>query len=193
MGYWSTIPMGGDLPLDIKDKVEDILVILIGDDKVRKAFDDYYDTCENPTSDESIELYEDKVEEFKIFIQKFSNESETTLINVLKNTKEDNKKEENDYNFVIPLSFLEWEVKLNYNSDLSKYLLELLKDTDGGNKDRGYEDKENMYPNKLYTPYDFIKYYIDNWDKLITRQIDYGKITSNVDVPTLGENLINVK
>ena len=196
MGYWSTIPMGGDLPLDIKDNLEDIIVSCIGDDKVKQSFEDYYNNCENPTSDETIDLYEKKVDGFKNFIQTISNTYQMALIDILKETIKDkyNDEEENDYNFVIPLSFLEWEGKLEPNSKLSKYLLNLLKNTDGGNKDRGYTDEENMYPNKLYTPYDFIKYYIDNWDKLITREMKYEEINSDVDiVPTLGKNLLNVK
>jgi hypothetical protein len=82
----------------------------------------------------------------------------------------------NEMLYVIPLSFLEWKIELNSNSEISKYLLSLLKQTDGGSVERGFSIEEDKYPNGINTPNDFVKAYIEQWDRLITGKIKISDI-----------------
>ncbi|WP_252241647.1 hypothetical protein [Clostridium sp. ZBS18] len=203
MGYWSNEPMSGDFPQDMKDIFREELIIEFGNKKVLNKMNKYYNQQNNmeenkiyDINDIDISTYEDYINEFNRWIKEYILLNEDAILKFVEhkvNFRGYNLSK-NQINYIIPLSFLELEIKLKKESRLSKYLLELLNNTDGGSEDRGYEEKENMYPNKLYSPYDFIKYYIDNWSDLISGDIHYSKISSNVDIiPTLGKNLINVK
>lgn len=187
MGYWSTVPMGGDYPLDVQDKLREELTIEFSPNEVIDSFLEY----NNSNSFSDFELYDCMISSFIKWIRQCAIYEEEKLICFLKGFY---NKQSEDIKFVIPLSFLEWGVKIGFNSKLSKVLLEMLINTDEGNKYRGYTVEENLYPNKLYTPCDFIKYYIDNWNSLIEGKINYNKIQSDLDnIPTLGKNIINVK
>ncbi|MBN1076064.1 hypothetical protein DVV91_17225 [Clostridium botulinum] len=200
MGYWSNEPMSGDFPQDMKDIFREELIIEFGNKKVLNKMNKYYNQQNNmeenkiyDINDIDISTYEDYINEFNRWIKEYILLNEDAILKFVEH-KVNFRGYNLSKNYIIPLSFLEWEIKLKKESRLSKYLLELLNNTDGGSEDRGYEEKENMYPNKLYSPYDFIKYYIDNWSDLISGDIHYSKISSNVDIiPTLGKNLINVK
>lgn len=200
MGYWSTIPMGGDLPQDMKDEFGEELVNKFGDEEIKNKMNTYSNQNLEVgkaynLNDIDISAYEDFIEHFEIWSRDYISSHEDEILKYIKRKIRFGYSDlsKNQVNYIIPLSFLEWKIKLNKESKLSKYLLKLLSDTDGGNDYRGYEEKDNMYPNKLYSPYDFIKYYINNWNVLIKGQIDYDKIDSNVDiVPNIG-NLMNVK
>lgn len=198
MGYWSTIPMGGDLPQDMKDEFRDELINKFGDEKIIDKLNNTYNNQDIEVgkfyniNDLDISAYESFVKGFEVWSKDYIPSHEDEILEYIKD-KIGYSDTREQINYIIPLSFLEWRIKLNKDSKLSKYLLELLLNTDGGNDYRGYKEKDNMYPNKLYSPYDFIKYYIDNWDGLISGQLDYSKINSDVDIiPNIGD-LVNVK
>lgn len=185
MGYWSTIPMGGDYPLDIQDNMRKELIFSFSPNKVVEKYLDLSEDICDPIK------YEIMINEFTKWIRLCAIYEEDELIDFVKDF---HNNQEEEIRFSVPLSLLEWGVTVNKDSKLSKLLLEMIKNTDGGSDYRGYTDKENLYPNKLYTPNDFIKYYIDNWDDIITGKINFNDIKSDVDIiPKLGFSMLNIK
>lgn len=197
MGYCGSTPMGGDYPWDMQDILKDNILYNLN----RTMLDEFYNSIEENPND--IDLYDKYRTDFNEWFKKECLENEIVVLNEIKTFLKDLKeipfmRRDGDYNtmyFVIPLSFLQWEVKLEAESELSKYLLELLNKTDGGSKYRGYKEEENLYPNGIATPNDFIKAYIDRWNSLITGEIDIEDIKSTKESEKLCPNssLINTR
>jgi len=208
MGYWANQPMAGDYPLDVQGDLRDGLLDALNTELSNKFNEDRSNQnfevgVSYTLSDVNIDNYEQNIEEFNKWIQEQSTTNEKVIIKELKDAIKFANEDEgfggrradvNDMSFIIPLSFLDWEVKLEPKSELSQYLLTLLKGTDGGSENRGYPIEENAYPKGINTPSDFIKTYIDKWDDLISGKITMRDIksTSNIKDMTFG-NLLNTR
>lgn len=208
MGYWANQPMAGDYPLDVQGDLRDGLLDVLNTELLNK-FNEHRSNqnfeigVSYSLSDINIDNYEKNIEEFENWIQEQSIINEKVVIKELRDAIKFSNEEKgfgyrraniNDMSFIIPLSFLEWEVKLEHKSELSHYLLTLLKNTDGGSDDRGYPTEENAYPKGINTPSDFIKAYIDKWDDLISGKVTMRDIesTSNIKSIKFG-GLINTR
>lgn len=208
MGYWSNEPMAGDYPEDIQFGFRDSLLEALNLELLNKFNDDRSNQnfevgVVYNTSDIDIDDYEQNIKEFTTWLQEQCDTNEKVIIKEISDviniaeTKERfsiRMADKNDMSFIIPLSFLEWEIKLTPESELSQYLLTLLKGTDGGSEHRGYPIEENIYPNGINTPSDFIKTYIDDWNNLISDKIKIRDIesTSNIKDIRFG-NLLNTR
>ena len=203
MGYWSNQPMGGDFPEDIQINLRESLLDALNMELLEKFNIDYQELgigiiCGG--NDINIDGYEKNLNEFTRWLQVQCINNEKIILKeisdiVICSNKADgyNCANLNDVCFIIPLSFLEWGIKLEPKSELSQYLLTWLKATAGGSKDRGYSITENMYPNSINNPSDFIKAYIDNWDDLISGNMNYSSIESTEEQKYLGGNLYNTR
>lgn len=196
MGYWANQPMAGDYPLDVQGDLIDGLLDALNTELLNKFKEDRSNQnfevgVSYSLSDINIDNYEQNIEKFNKWIQEQSIINEKVVIKELNDAIKFANKEEgfggrradvNDMSFIIPLSFLDWEVKLEPKSELSQYLLTLLKGTDGGSKRREYPIEENAYPKGINTPSDFIKVYIDKWDELISGKITMKNIESTSNI-----------
>lgn len=204
MGYWSNQPMAGDYPEDIQTEIRNTLLESLNKNLLEEIYSDIqeFEVGKVYSSDD---IYVDKYEKDRMnfinWLLDQCNTNENTILKEIKNIVEVAKTEEkfsradlNDVCFIIPLSFLEWGIKLEPKSELSQYLLTLLKGTDGGSGKREYPLEENAYPNGINTPSDFIKTYIDKWDDLISGKINLRDIksTSNIKSMKFG-HLLNTR
>lgn len=206
MGYWANQPMAGDYPWDVQGDFRDGLLDSLNTELLNKfninSNNDFEVGVSYKLSDIDCNDYEKNLEDFNTWLQKQCNTNEKVIIKEISDAIMFSCQDEgfgncgantNDMSFIIPLSFLEWGVKLNVESELSQYLLTLLKGTDGGSEDRGYPIEENMYPNGINTPSDFIKAYVDKWNDLISGKISLRDIESTEEQKHLGENLLNTR
>lgn len=193
MGYCSSHPMDGDLPRDIQWNTEEWIMLLLNEDLLHKRVEDL------KIGENFIKLYD----EFKCWLKEISISNEFELLKVIdsmlydfKTNKDDIYFYDNIYEttlFVLPLSFLENGVKINPSCELSKLLLRMLKKSDGGSKERGYKKSENLYPNGIATPNDYIKTYIKYWNKLISGEMKYKDIKATVETEILSPYMLNTK
>lgn len=189
MGYWLNKPMGGDHPWDIQDNFRDELLNTLNIELFEKCYNN---------EDKCFEV--ENIKYFTDWLQYQCKTNEKGIMTVISNIIITSIKVNgfhyanlNEVCFAIPLSFLEWGVTLRLESELSKYLLILLKGTDGGSEDRGYSILENIYPNGINTPNDFIKVYIDKWNDLISGIISISSIDSTEELQFLVKNLYNTR
>lgn len=204
MGYWSNQPMAGDFPEDMQSEIRNTLLEVLN----KKLLDEIYSNVQvlevgkvYNCNDIDVDKYERDRVNFINWLQEQCNIKEKVILKEIKNivniTETEGKfyrADLNDINFILPLSFLEWEIKLESKSELSQYLLTLLKDTDGGSRKREYPIEENIYPKGINTPSDFIKVYIDNWEGLISGEMSLGDVetTSNIKSMKFG-HLLNTR
>lgn len=208
MGYWSNQPMTGDFPEDVQDEIRDRLLSVLNAELLNKI-QGYRDGLDLKVGvaysldDFNIDEYEQNRQEFEKWIQEQSKTNEKVILKEINDivtlAHEDKgfgcrRADVNSISFILPLSFLDWEVKLDSQSELSQYLLTLLKDTDGGSKQREYPKRENAYPKGINTPSDFVKSYIDNWNQLISGEMSLKEIksTSNIKSMKFG-HLLNTR
>jgi hypothetical protein len=198
MEYWSNNPMSGELQHIGKDTMQNILLhelnpkMLEEKEKSKKIS---RDTMFNDFS-KGFMGYLKFHEDYAKWLIKECENNEFNIIKALKfivsignkpremkiNYGIDCLNIENEMLYVIPISFMEWNIRLKPNSEISKYLLNLLKQTDGGSRIREFSDDDNKYPNSIYTPSDYIKTYIEKWNDLITGKIKINDIKSDEKV-----------
>lgn len=183
--YWVNSPMQCNTAQGAKDFIQNILLFELNPNMLKEK-----ERSKEICRKNNIKNIEKGMIEYVRFHTKYAKwltqeciDNEFNIIKVLKNIIEvvNNAKEldidygidslNNEMLYVIPLSFLEWKVEIDSNTEISKYLLSLLKQTDGGSTERGFSTVDNKYPNGINTPSDFIKNYINNWDKLITGEM----------------------
>lgn len=198
MQYWSNNPMSGELQHEGKDMIQSILLHELNPKMLNEKEKSKKVSRETMFNDFSRGFmgYLKFHEEYSKWLTKECRVNEFNVIKTLKFIVDvGNKPKElkinygincpnidNEMLYVIPISFMEWNIKLEPNSEISKYLLNLFKQTDGGSKTRGFSETDNKYPNSIYTPDDFIKTYIDKWNDLITGKIKINDIKSSEKV-----------
>lgn len=193
MGYWSNQPMVGDYPEDIQGDFRDRLLNLLNKellDKFNNNIQDFEVGKIYNMSEINIDKYEENINEFINWLQNQCNTNEENILNEIASIYIESATEngfhgadKNQIAFILPLSFLDWDIKLN--PKLSKFLLRVLKCTDGCSEDRGYPIEENAYPNGINTPSDFIRTYIDKWDDLISGKINMKDIESTSTIKSI--------
>jgi len=204
MGYWSNQPMAGDYPEDIQIEFRERILDSLNFELLSQFNEDNNEPLEvgkvYNMRDIDISKYEKNMKDFTNWLQNQCNTNEESVLNeiasiYIQSATENgfHSADKNHMAFIIPLSFLEWNIKLNSKSKLSKFLLRVLKCTDGGSEDRGYSIEENVYPNGINTPNDFIRTYIDKWDDLISGKIAMKDIISTEKQKHLGKNLYNTR
>jgi len=204
MGYWANQPMAGDYPEDIQGNFRDRLLNLLNKELLDKFNSDIQDFEVGKIynmSEMNIDKYEENINEFINWLQNQCDTNDENILNEIASIYIESATEngfhgadKNHMAFILPLSFLDWDIKLNPKSKLSKFLLRVLKCTDGGSENRGYPIEENAYPKGINTPSDFIRTYIDKWDDLVSGKVVMRDIksTSNIKDIKFG-NLLNTR
>ena len=154
MGYWSKHPMGGDLPLDFKDKIE-------------------YELFSKEELD--AELYYDK-EEFKLRLtEKLKQIKDMDFTGGSTTYPEDGS-------FVLPFLIVEYEIRIE-NQILSQQIKRMIKDGGAKGRDYpiplkgmpGYPTQVNGY-NELQSPFDYAIKLYDMWDDLMTGKRSFDEM-----------------
>lgn len=128
MGYWSTHPMGGDSPLDVRCYIGDYIQNLMKQDGIIPEEENYFNNKDNG------------------YITKYLNLYKTNLVNNFMDYIKEEEPYYKNYGFVVPFVLLEFEIRFD-NEDEIKKLKELV--ADGGGYERGYCDEEKDSPIRI--------------------------------------------